>query len=284
MARGRMIAKTVSTSQRYARLNHVAGKLAEFCQAIYPLLVAHADDFGRLAGDVFTVKHAICPTSPRKESDVEAALAALHTVNLVIWYEVEGRKCLQIVDFDKYQTGLHKRTKSEFAEPSGNFRELPSEGKGREQKRTEEKGREGNGAEAPSTLASVSPISDPQAPNCKIEAFVQLWNETVTAPIAACRGISDQRRDKIRLRLKERPMGEWLAIFQRIEASAFCHGQNDRRWVMSLDWIVKNDEHALRVLEGKYDDRAGLKATGTEGRGRTGAPDPQKYANLEEQG
>lgn len=254
MARGRMIAKTLSTSQRYADLNTVAGKLAEFCQALYPLLVAHSDDFGRQAGDEFTVKHAVCPTSPRKLGDVTKALASLHRVGLVIWYESDGRKCLQIQDFDRYQTGLHKRTASHFPGPSGKFPEIPSEGKGREEKGTEEKGREGNGADAPPPLSTVT-TSDPHTPRCKIEAFVQLWNDTVTDPIAKCRGISDQRRDKIRLRLKERSMGEWLAIFQRIEASAFCHGKNERKWAMSLDWLIKNDEHALRVLEGKYDDR-----------------------------
>jgi hypothetical protein len=209
---------------------------------LYPLIVAHSDDFGRLAGDVFTVKHAVCPASPRKEQEVGVALAALHRVNLVIWYESDGRKCLQVVDFDKYQSGLHKRTSSHFPEPSGNFPEVPTK-----EKRTELKGREGKGvADAPpSTLAIVADV----------DAFVRLWNDTVTAPLVQCRGMSDQRREKIRLRLKERSMGDWLVVFQRIEASAFCHGQNDRKWVMSLDWIIKNNDHALRVLEGKYDDQ-----------------------------
>lgn len=142
-----MVAKSLSTSQRYARLNEVAGRLAEFCQAMYPLLVAHADDFGRLAGDVFTVKHLVVPTSKRKESDVEKALAALHEVGLIVWYEAEGRKCIQIHKFEDHQQGLHKRTKSEFpyAESespgiSGNVREIPSE-----EKRTEQKGTEGKG-------------------------------------------------------------------------------------------------------------------------------------------
>lgn len=241
-----MVAKSLSTSQKYARLNQVAGKRAEFCQALFPLLVAHADDFGRLAGDVFTVKHAVVPTSPRKEADVTAALEALHVVGLIVWYEADDRKCIQIVDFDRYQSGLHKRTKSEFPEPSGNFREIPSEGKG-----TEEKGRE-----SATPLSAVTTDHDPLTPPCKIEAFVQLWNTTVTSPIPQCKGISAQRREKIRARLKERPMGEWLAIFQRIEASGFCHGRNDRKWIMPLDWLIKNDEHALRVLEGKYDDRS----------------------------
>jgi hypothetical protein len=138
MARGRMIAKTLSTSRKYGRLHEVAGKRAEFCQALYPLLVAHADDFGRLPGDVYTVKHAIIPTSPRKEHDLTAALAALHLVGLIQWYEVGESKCIQITNFDAHQQGLHKRSRSAFPGAPGKFPEIPSEEKGTEQKGTEE--------------------------------------------------------------------------------------------------------------------------------------------------
>ena len=51
MARGRMLSKSLSTSTKRARLHRVlgppcptcGGSLAEFAQALYPLLVAHAD-------------------------------------------------------------------------------------------------------------------------------------------------------------------------------------------------------------------------------------------------
>jgi len=143
-----MLTKSLSTSQRWARLHGEAGKLAEFCQVLFALLVAHADDFGRLAGDVFTVKFAVVPTSPRKESEVQAALTALHNVGLIEWYGVDGCKCIQINDFDRHQSGLHKRTASQFPEPSGKFREIPSEEKGTEQNRTKTKGVVPTGFEA----------------------------------------------------------------------------------------------------------------------------------------
>jgi hypothetical protein len=91
MARGRMISKSLSTSERFASLHHEAGKLAEFCQSLYPLLVAHADDWGCLQGDTFTVKHLTHPTSPRKLVEFDKALKALHNVKLITWYEVEGK-------------------------------------------------------------------------------------------------------------------------------------------------------------------------------------------------
>lgn len=142
MARGRMISKSLSTSAKYASLLTEAGPLGEFAQSLYPLLVAHADDFGRQAGDPFTVKHAVCPASPRGLLDINVTLSAMHKVGLIEWYEADGRMCLQVSDFDRHQLGLHKRTKSAFPDPSGKFPEIPSELNRTEQNRTEGKGTE----------------------------------------------------------------------------------------------------------------------------------------------
>lgn len=119
MARARMLAKSLSTSERYWRLHSVAGRLAEFCQSMYPLLIAHSDDYGRLQGDAQTVKFLIVPATPRKVEEVHRALEALHTVGLICWYDIGpgGRKAIQIVAFDEHQAGLHKRTKSRFPPP-----------------------------------------------------------------------------------------------------------------------------------------------------------------------
>lgn len=142
MARGRMISKSLSTSEKRARLQTVAGRLAEFCQGLYPLMVVHSDDFGRHAGDPFTVKHVIDPTSRRSYDEFAQALQHLHDVGLIIWYDADGRKYFQIIDFDPHQPGLHKRTRSKIPEPpavSATFWEIPSELNRTEQeeKRTE---------------------------------------------------------------------------------------------------------------------------------------------------
>ena len=142
MARARLISRSLSTSQRFAALHDEIPKLAEFAQVLYMLLITHSDDHGREAGDPFTVKHAVMPTSPRRISAIETALAAMHNVGLVVWYEVDGRKWLQIQDFDEHQSGLHKRTGSHLPEPPGNSGMFPL--KRTEQKRTEEKGTEGS--------------------------------------------------------------------------------------------------------------------------------------------
>lgn len=125
MARGRMISKTLSTSVCFARLFEVCPDLAEFAQSLYPLLVSHADDFGREQGDLLTIKYRIHPRSPRSEGEFGIAMRALADVGLIEWYEARGRTCYQIAKFDEHQIGLHKRTRSAFPTVSGKFPEIP---------------------------------------------------------------------------------------------------------------------------------------------------------------
>lgn len=140
MARGRMISKSLSTSEKFAALETAAGALAEFCQTLYLLLVPHTDDFGRLQGDPFTVKHVCHPSSPRSLVEFSEGLKHLHGVRLINWYLVSYKKYIQIENFDPHQLGLHKRTRSAFPRVpgiSGNDAEIPAQEKGTKGKRRE---------------------------------------------------------------------------------------------------------------------------------------------------
>src|SRR5262245_35943674 len=107
MARGRMISKSLSTSEKFAALVDHGGPLGEFCQSLYPLLIPHSDDFGRLQGDPFTVKYVCHPSSPRSIHEFAGALEALHAVGLICWYTVEGKRYIQVQQFEPHQLGLH---------------------------------------------------------------------------------------------------------------------------------------------------------------------------------
>lgn len=147
-----MISKSLSTSRKYAELSVIAGPMGEFCQLLFPLLVSHADDFGRLSGDAFTVKFQVFPISPRPVEDFEAAIRHLDTAGLIEVYEADGDKFIQINKFDGHQTGLHKRSPSKIPESPGNPPEvpgipgnppgIPAQLKGTELNGTELKGRE----------------------------------------------------------------------------------------------------------------------------------------------
>lgn len=126
MARGRLLLRTLGSSRKFAAVPAPAGRLGEFAQLLYTLMMSHTDDYGRLAGDAFTVKHAVFPTSPRKESEFAAALTYLRLAGLILWYVApDGRQVVQIVEFGKGQPNLHKKSASGFPEYSGEFPDVP---------------------------------------------------------------------------------------------------------------------------------------------------------------
>jgi hypothetical protein len=92
--------------------------------------------------------------------------------------------------------------------------------------------------------------------------LLELWNATVHPPIPKCRELNDERRRRIRSRLQKRPsLTEWREAFEKANGSAFCRGEaptknGDKPWVVTFDWIIRNDTNAAKVLEGNYDDRA----------------------------
>lgn len=240
MARGRLISKTLGTSsKRFVRLAAELGKLGEFAQALYPLIVASTDDFGRCDGDAFTVKNSIWPTSPRCEADFERALIGMATAELIDRYEVDGRIYLQVRNFDEHQPGLHKRRSSKFPEVPGNagkFPEIPSEGKGRELKGSEG---EGKALDAPAPAA-----------------LLETWNAHRGALPEASK-LTDDRKRHATARLKDRPELDWWAsVVKRMASSAFCRGEVGREgWRADFDFLLRPGT-AERVLEGKYDGTA----------------------------
>lgn len=118
MARGRLISKSLGSSRKFHALLGSGGKLGEFCQVLFPLIVANTDDFGRMPGDAFTVKNVVLPSSPRLEKDFEAALQIIAHVGLIKRYESNGAIYMQVNKFDEHQVNLHKRTASKFPEPT----------------------------------------------------------------------------------------------------------------------------------------------------------------------
>ena len=84
-------------------------------------------------------------------------------------------------------------------------------------------------------------------PSC----LFNLWNRVVREPRATV--MNKSRETKCRQRMKERTADEWELVFQKIVASPFLQGGNDRGWRADFDWIISNDSNAVKVLEGKYD-------------------------------
>lgn len=109
-----------------------------------------------------------------------------------------------------------------------------------------------------------------------------LWNRICTS-LPKCEKLTEKRKTHVRARLKEHSPSAWEGIFQRIEASPFLRGENDRGWKADFDWIIKAPDNAVKVLEGKYD--GGRNGTGPKGehgqhRGDGVKAQPGKYDGL----
>lgn len=82
-------------------------------------------------------------------------------------------------------------------------------------------------------------------------ALFDLWNTVTGGRLPAAMKLSESRKTKCVSRLKERPLEGWREVFERMATSRFCQ---EGKWC-TFDWIIKNDENALKVLEGKYDNQ-----------------------------
>lgn len=88
--------------------------------------------------------------------------------------------------------------------------------------------------------------------------FKDLWNEACEdsgGKLDPVIKLTTVRKQKIKTRLKDlSDLAGWNEIFKKVANSKFCCGENERGWTVSFEWIIENEENALKVLEGKYDD------------------------------
>ena len=259
MARARLIASSLGTSEKFSALGEVAGELCDFAQALFPLLVVNSDDYGRLDGSAFTVKVRIFPISAHGQGDFERAIQSLEKVRLIRRYlvtstpdgqtfpEYEQKQVIEIVGFDDHQRGLHKRTRSLFPNSSGVYSnkegEIPTEPKRIEQNGTEPK---------------RSEVTDPRD-------LVSLWNAARredgpgTKPLPQVRRVTQSLLKKIRSRLDTFPdVAEWSALFHWMNGQAWCRANGTGHhagWTASLQWVVRSDDVFSKLLDKALNER-----------------------------
>ncbi len=89
--------------------------------------------------------------------------------------------------------------------------------------------------------------------------LLDIWNDCcrVVPELPRVREVTfkpgTKRWKTAKTRLKEIPdLGYWERAIQRIAASPFCQGENDRGWKCDFDFVLKPDSH-IKAFEGKYD-------------------------------
>jgi hypothetical protein len=84
--------------------------------------------------------------------------------------------------------------------------------------------------------------------------FQRLWNETAHPSLPRWQAMPKGRKTAARARIREHPWAYWVQVIQRINASSFCLGENNRGWRANPDFLLRPDT-AAKVLEGAYDDK-----------------------------
>jgi hypothetical protein len=64
--------------------------------------------------------------------------------------------------------------------------------------------------------------------------------------------MTGQRERQLNARLKDSTLDEWTRVFDALERSAFCRGENDRGWRADFDFLLQ-PKSFTKLLEGAYD-------------------------------
>ncbi|RXM77189.1 hypothetical protein DP144_06555 [Clostridium tetani] len=86
----------------------------------------------------------------------------------------------------------------------------------------------------------------------------ELYNSTCKS-LSQVRSISSTRKNHLKARWSQfnYNLDTFREVFEKVEASKFCTGTNDRGWKADFDWLIKNDNNMVKALEGKYDNKGG---------------------------
>jgi hypothetical protein len=97
------------------------GRCGILANALFPRLVAQADDQGRLAGDAYSILIACMGRLLRLVTvdELEAALAELEGAEVVQRYEVRGEQYLQLLQWWRWQGGQRRAYPSRWPSPPG---------------------------------------------------------------------------------------------------------------------------------------------------------------------
>lgn len=78
-------------------------KLSPLQETVFYRLIVNCDDFGRCDARAKILKSKLFPLKDIRVDQIEAALEALSSAELVILYEVDGKPFLQMKTWDKHQ-------------------------------------------------------------------------------------------------------------------------------------------------------------------------------------
>ncbi|MCT4604903.1 MAG: phage replisome organizer N-terminal domain-containing protein [Marinisporobacter sp.] len=120
------------------------------------------------------------------------------------------------------------------------------------------------------------------APPVPYEKIKKLFNETCIS-LAKVRSISVNRKKHLQARWKQFDynLETFKEVLKKVNKSEFCNGSNNRKWKVDFDWLIKNDENMVKVLEGKYDTKSDWRDENASGGEDNQQNDPYEGIGIE---
>lgn len=86
------------------------------------------------------------------------------------------------------------------------------------------------------------------------DPYLDLWNIFAIRAglIKEPQRSTDKRLNKFRTRIRESGF-DFLKILEKIQASGFLKGSNEKGWKVSIEFILDSQENYTKILEGKYE-------------------------------
>lgn len=235
MARKRMINPTIWES--------ALGKLwntEQFSGFIACISMADDDGRGRVAGAMS------CLTSLGVSR--ENAVTILKSIDCITIYDNDKYYCLPGWKDEQYIQKPSKSTIPSLEEYDSSMVALPEEYgsptvvvSSKEKKEKKEKKEVKNSGNNNSILIDYN-------------FFINLWNKRIAIPPKRQIRLTPVRKNKIQARIKNPEFQEqYPLILKNIQESDFLAGRKD--WTgATIDWLLKNDDNWIKVLEGNYDN------------------------------
>jgi hypothetical protein len=243
-------------------------------------MLVHADDFGRLSGDAFTIKLMCCPATKRSTEEIEGAIVRMASdkSNLVSWYENDGERVVSILEWDEMQpkTLIGKRTVSKFPAKSSScvdlpvdsrkFQEIPGNSTLDKTKIRLRTDKTENRQEGPLTnVRGLGALPGEDAPRDKIDydGIVTAWAEVFKDErlVAVPRKTTESRRKHIRARVSQAAKNDdkgqdwktaepWRRFFEYIRKD--CRSWWANWGGLTFDWLFQSENNMQKAIEGNY--------------------------------
>lgn len=211
-----------------------------------------ADREGKLIDKPKRIKAQLFPYD---NLSIDSLLSDLHAAGFIVRYRVCNETYIQVVNFNKHQNPHKNEQESEIPDIP-----QPTE----KQEEFEEF--------APLVIESRKAPIESEKIECAradslllipdrgflITDMINYWNDEVQKSLTGKTVILNaDRKKQLGLRLKDEIQGDvnnWYALCQDIKASDFLMGKSDKKWKITIDWILK-PANIVKVLEGNYKNK-----------------------------